>query len=835
MLRRRRNRKESEVLSEDGGENSQKSQLTEFSDAEDELDLSYQGSSDDFTSDEGEANFQSCDESINESGKSCDPSSEKVLEDKTEEAVLINSEIQQSKEQCTISSDKNFDEACNDKLTISTVERLEKSESVQEENIVRDTDKIKDCEFKKSGNVVNHQEKTKIASKINDYTILKSEKLNAKEKSPFSKKENNKRDKNTKGKRNRERNQNKLNNKKKEVEQYCEAKQDFKVQKTHEDELAREEEHIEDMVDEEEDLEENGAPVTPRLGGFYQHDCSYRDPSKRSGRRRREFHQFEEKEKERWLHDKYSEQEQVSKTELELVDEYGYNIRKHNRGGRRKNFDGRRPNYQQHGSRNMRDYRDRNYRDNNRGYYDNNARHSNREHDLRQSHRDDVIRQLQQSATENQNAKVEDNVEDDLNTTTHSTHSNMTEENDGFYWDDHSGFDSMNTRFRKININESQQGLSKDSSRHKAEEITKKYKNNRSSNNEASERTVNIKDKQISVTVPNSGRRKTVQPKRYSTLRQQNNLPKNSISFVPKLQENQQTKVQSQVSSVQTNVTNQQKVEVNNANEHSEQQTNVDNSPNTAQNLTFQHEISKQINQVKMSLPADTQTSSQNAAILKKEDIPEKKQAFVAPQPQQNFQQIVNQVYIPRHHSNQQLANHLREIIALKNPTNENHTMEPPLQWHPGNQIPSNQLHSNQISSSLIHGSHLPDSLHTTHLPTNQLQNQLHGQQLHSNAPAFNMPLVGSTGEQIVGAQQLLSNHLLNNKMLPPQQYTFANQQAAQQLMNSNFTNFPPPNFGQFLTSSGQQGREFGGLTYFDCPPPQIQQQVATKLHHPKV
>ena len=102
-------------------------------------------------------------------------------------------------------------------------------------------------------------------------------------------------------------------------------------------------------------------------------------------------------------------------------------------------------------------------------------------------------------------------------------------------------------------------------------------------------------------------------------MRQQNNLPKNSISFVPKLQENQQTKVQSQVSSVQTNVTNQQKVEVNNANEHSEQQTNVDNSPNTAQNLTFQHEISKQINQVKMSLPADTQTSSQNAAILKKE------------------------------------------------------------------------------------------------------------------------------------------------------------------------------------------------------------------------
>ena len=55
---------------------------------------------------------------------------------------------------------------------------------------------------------------------------------------------------------------------------------------------------------------------------------------------------------------------------------------------------------------------------------------------------------------ENQNAKVEDNLEDDLNTTTHSTHSNMTEENDGFYWDDHSGFDSMNTRFRKININE---------------------------------------------------------------------------------------------------------------------------------------------------------------------------------------------------------------------------------------------------------------------------------------------------------------------------------------------------------------------------------------------
>ena len=161
--------------------------------------MSYQGSSDDFTSDEGEANFQSCDESINESGKSCDPSSEKVLEDKTEEAVLINSEIQQSKEQCTISSDKNFDEACNDKLTISTVERLEKSESVQEENIVRDTDRIKDCEFKKSGNVVNHQEKTKIASKINDVipkeepiTILKSEKLNAKEKGPFSKKENNK-------------------------------------------------------------------------------------------------------------------------------------------------------------------------------------------------------------------------------------------------------------------------------------------------------------------------------------------------------------------------------------------------------------------------------------------------------------------------------------------------------------------------------------------------------------------------------------------------------------------------------------------------------------------
>jgi len=149
------------------------------------------------------------------------------------------------------------------------------------------------------------------------------------------------------------------------------------------------------------------------------------------------------------------------------------------------------------------------------------------------------------------------------------------------------------------------------------------------------------------------------------------------------------------------------------------------------------------------------------------------------------------------------------------------------------------------MSSSLLPGSHLPGSLHNNHLPNahlpaNQLQNQLHGQQLHSNAPAFNMPIVGATGEQLVGTQHLLGNQLLNNKMLPPQHYSFANQQAAaQQLMDNNFTNFPPPSFGQFLTSSGQQGREFGGLTYFDCPPPNVQhsniQQQVTKLHHPKV
>jgi len=818
MLRRRRNRNVSEILSEDG-ENSQKSQLSEFSDAEEELDLSYQDSSDDFTSDEGEANFQSCDESVGEVDENNEGKPEKAVKVHNEKQVLHEDE--QSKTQCTSNNTEKSPETDSDKLTSSAVENFDKSQRLEQDKFVK-KDNNKESKTQKSQNVHNQKEKVKTVSSADDIipdkenkSVSKSEKLNKSRKQPISKQQNSKREK--KGKRNREQYQNKKSNKEKET------KQDVKVH--HEEDLNDEEDHVEDLhVEEDEEFEENGAPITPRLGGFYQHDCSYKDPSKRSGRRRREFHSFEDREKEKWMHDKYSEHEQTPKTELELVDEYGYNIRKHSRGGRRNNFDGRKPNYQHQGRRNMRDYRDRSYHDNNRGYYDNSERHNNREHDLRQSHRDDVIRQLQQSATENQNVKVEETVEDDLNTTAHSTHSsNMTEENDGYFWEDPIS-DPVSTRFRKMNIN--QQSLQKDSHpRHKAEEIARKYNSKKIS--EVSERTVNIKDKQISITVPNIGRKKNFQPKRYSMLRQQNNLPKSNVNPVPNTQENQQKKLPSQDNSPPTN---QQKAPLSVTNEHSEQQAN--GGQITSQSVSFHPE--KQEN-----AEVSAQTTSQNVA--KKEDAQEKKQAFVIPQPQQqNFQQIVNQVYIPRHHSNQQLANHLREIIALKTPTNENPPVAPPLQWHPGN-----QLHSNQMSSSLLPGSHLPGSLHNNHLPNahlpaNQLQNQLHGQQLHSNAPAFNMPIVGATGEQLVGTQHLLGNQLLNNKMLPPQHYSFANQQAAaQQLMDNNFTNFPPPSFGQFLTSSGQQGREFGGLTYFDCPPPNVQhsniQQQVTKLHHPKV
>ena len=74
-----------------------------------------------------------------------------------------------------------------------------------------------------------------------------------------------------KGKRNREQYQNKKSNKEKEI------KRDVKVH--HEEDLNDEEDHVEDLhVEEDEDFEENGAPITPRLGGFYQHDCSYKDP-----------------------------------------------------------------------------------------------------------------------------------------------------------------------------------------------------------------------------------------------------------------------------------------------------------------------------------------------------------------------------------------------------------------------------------------------------------------------------------------------------------------------------------------------------------------------------
>merc|ERR1711955_109566 len=76
-------------------------------------------------------------------------------------------------------------------------------------------------------------------------------------------------------------------------------------------------------------------------------------------------------------------------------------------------------------------------------------------------------------------------------------------------------------------------------------------------------------------------------------LRQQNNLQKNNISSVPKIQENQQAKLQSQHNNPQTNVTNQQKVSVNFTNEHSEQQINDGTSHNTSQSISFQPKISE--------------------------------------------------------------------------------------------------------------------------------------------------------------------------------------------------------------------------------------------------
>lgn len=70
-------------------------------------------------------------------------------------------------------------------------------------------------------------------------------------------------------------------------------------------------------------------PNIKKLSKSVLHKYVTRDRSKRSGRRRRDFHDFEDREKEKWMHDKYSEHEQTPKTELELVDEYGYNIREH--------------------------------------------------------------------------------------------------------------------------------------------------------------------------------------------------------------------------------------------------------------------------------------------------------------------------------------------------------------------------------------------------------------------------------------------------------------------------------------------------------------------------
>ena len=90
-------------------------------------------------------------------------------------------------------------------------------------------------------------------------------------------------------------------------------------------------------------------------------------------------------------------------------------------------------------------------------------------------------------------------------------------------------------------------------------------------------------------------------------LRQQNNLPKSNVNPVPKLQENQQAKLQVQDSSPQTNMKNQRKVPVSFTNEHSEKQVN--DGQITSQSITFQPK-----KQDDPDVQVSAQMTSQNAA-----------------------------------------------------------------------------------------------------------------------------------------------------------------------------------------------------------------------------
>lgn len=100
-----------------------------------------------------------------------------------------------------------------------------------------------------------------------------------------------------------------------------------------EEEKEAEEEEVEEKIKEEE--EEDKATFIPKQGLFYQHDSrsEKRNHSVRARPRR-------EKDKGRWLHDRYDQEEQTPKTRFDIIQEYGYDIRaspKHQIRGRRAN------------------------------------------------------------------------------------------------------------------------------------------------------------------------------------------------------------------------------------------------------------------------------------------------------------------------------------------------------------------------------------------------------------------------------------------------------------------------------------------------------------------
>ena len=104
-----------------------------------------------------------------------------------------------------------------------------------------------------------------------------------------------------------------------------------------EEEKEAEEEEVEEKIKEEE--EEDKATFIPKQGLFYQHDSRSEKrnhssvinhvmtSSDWSWRHRVRARPRREKDKGRWLHDRYDQEEQTPKTRFDIIQEYGYDIR----------------------------------------------------------------------------------------------------------------------------------------------------------------------------------------------------------------------------------------------------------------------------------------------------------------------------------------------------------------------------------------------------------------------------------------------------------------------------------------------------------------------------